>query len=127
MGFLFEKLHAYQEGLRIAEQIVRIKSNRRTGAASLLDQLQRAAASVPANLAEGSGRYHPNEKKQFYRIARGSANECVPHLFLARAIGLLSDEEFFQIRTRLVIVGKMITRLIESVDRKVTAKGVNGH
>ncbi len=41
----------------------------------LRDQLERAAASVCLNLAEGYGRRQPRDKSHFYQIAFGSLRE----------------------------------------------------
>ena len=43
---------------------------------TLKDQLNRAASSIPLNLAEGCGRIQTEDRKRFYSIARGSATEC---------------------------------------------------
>jgi four helix bundle protein len=42
----------------------------------LRDQLGRAASSVALNLAEGSGKSSPKDRKRFYEIALGSVREC---------------------------------------------------
>ena len=47
-------------------------------------QLRRAAASVPANIAEGYGRYHYQENIQFCRHARGSLDEIRSHVMAVR-------------------------------------------
>ena len=44
---------------------------------ALTNQAQRAAVSVPSNIAEGYGRFHKADKKNFYVNARASVNECV--------------------------------------------------
>jgi four helix bundle protein len=41
----------------------------------LVTQLRRAAASVPANLAEGAGRLNRAEYRQFVGISKGSTAE----------------------------------------------------
>jgi four helix bundle protein len=43
--------------------------------ASLKDQLDNAASSVVANIAEGAGEFSGKEKARFYRMARRSAVE----------------------------------------------------
>lgn len=40
------------------------------------NQLERASASIPLNIAEGTGKYTPKDKCRYYDIARGSALEC---------------------------------------------------
>ncbi len=49
-----------------------------------VSQIQRSAASVPANIAEGFGRYNFQENIQFCRQARGSLEETKNHLLAIR-------------------------------------------
>ena len=51
--------------------------------AFLRDQLERAAASVALNLAEGAGRQTKADQRRFYSIAFGSLRECQAVLDLA--------------------------------------------
>jgi len=78
VGFLFEDLDVYKLALDLAEKVRGATKSFPRGEWQLVDQFRRAAMSVPLNIAEGAGRYHPREKKQFYWIARGSCFECVP-------------------------------------------------
>jgi len=50
----------------------------------LIDQLCRAAASVPTNIAEGSGKQSKKELFRFYEIAGCSLEETHYHLLLAK-------------------------------------------
>ncbi len=50
---------------------------------ALAMQIRRAAVSVTANIAEGHGRFHYQEEIQFLRMARGSINEILDHLYTA--------------------------------------------
>ncbi|MFA4862728.1 MAG: four helix bundle protein [Bacteroidales bacterium] len=49
----------------------------------LTNQLRRAAVSVPANIAEGFGRFSKTEKVRFFNISQGSLNEVKYFLILA--------------------------------------------
>ena len=58
----------------------------------LSDQLIRASRSVPANIAEGFGRFHYKEKVKFYYISRGSVCEVQNFLFLSPTfLDIISD------------------------------------
>ncbi len=57
---------------------------------ALSSQIRRAAQSVPANIAEGYGRYYYQESIRFCYIARGSLQETYSHLALASQLGYLS-------------------------------------
>jgi four helix bundle protein len=59
---------------------------------SLKSQIKRSARSVPANIAEGYGRFHYQENIQFLRVARGSVFETVDHLGTASEEGFISNE-----------------------------------
>ncbi len=58
----------------------------------LKDQVIRSSRSVPANIAEGFGRFHYQENIQFCRIARGSLYETQEHLICALDAGFIDEE-----------------------------------
>ncbi|MBI3884773.1 MAG: four helix bundle protein [Opitutae bacterium] len=66
----------------------------------LTDQLCRAAASIPTNIAEGKGRGSLAEFRQFLIIARGSLEETRYLLLLAKDLGLLSGDDHSQLEAR---------------------------
>ena len=59
----------------------------------LTPQTKRAALSVPANIAEGFGRYHYMDKAKFYLNARGSLYELKSHLLIAQDLGYLQGSQ----------------------------------
>lgn len=90
----------------------------------MTSQVRRAAAGIPANIAEGHGRDGPAEFARFLRIAQGSLKELETHLMLASRVGLTNEEETAPILERCEIVGKMLRSLIRSVQaRKKTGVG----
>ena len=60
----------------------------------LKDQIIRSSRSVPANIAEGFGRFHYQENIQYCRIARGSLYETLEHLMCAKDEEFVNEEQF---------------------------------
>lgn len=57
----------------------------------ITSQVKRASLSVPANIAEGFGRFHFMDKAKFYLNARGSLYELKSHLLIAKELGFMND------------------------------------
>ena len=83
----------------------------RRGSAALRDQLDRASSSIVLNIAEGCGRFGRAEKAHFYRIARGSAMECIAVFDLALSRGLITVSAYGQGRGLLIRLVQMLTKL----------------
>lgn len=84
MKFKFEELRIYQESIDFVSTIyVLTKEWPTIYKYSLADQLQRAALSIPLNIAEGSGRTS-NDFAHFITISRGSCYECIAILTIAK-------------------------------------------
>lgn len=117
MPFSFENLTVYQRSLKLVEDVELIVTSLKGKASfSILDQLSRAALSVPLNIAEGSGRWHKKEKIQFLRVAKGSVFEMVPVFQVLRKRTLISESDYQQRYADLAALAKMITGLEKSVE-----------
>ena len=117
MPFMFEKLEVYQKSVDFADQITQRSSEFPRGYFYLADQLNRAALSISANLAEGNGRFTKADRRHFFLIARGSLQECVPLLEIARRRKLISDGLHAELKEQLEIVAKMLSGLIKGLER----------
>ncbi len=78
----------------------------------LRDQLQRAAVSIPSNIAEGNERETDKESVRYFYIARGSAAEILTQLIIATEIGYVGREDFLELEQRCLEISKMLTKLI---------------
>ncbi len=118
MPFTFEKLDVYQKSLKFTEDIEKLTQNLKGKISfSLLDQLQRAAISISLNIAEGNGRFHKKDKINFFYISRGSIFECVPILQVLKSRNKISDTEYDELYSKLEILSKMISGLINSIEK----------
>jgi four helix bundle protein len=84
---------------------------------NLNSQLKRAAQSIPANIAEGHGRYHFLDNVRFCYIARGSLTEVQSHISLANELGYLPDEIFKRMTVHAKSVGKQLNSYIAYLKR----------
>lgn len=82
----------------------------------LTSQLQRAAVSVPANIAEGNGRATTGAYLQHLSIAAGSLAELDTHLGVAQRLGYINHEQLAAITKQLEEVGRMLTGLRKSLN-----------
>ncbi len=60
----------------------------------LCSQFQRAAISIPANIAEGYKKLSRADKLRFYNIAQGSLEECRYYVLLSRDLGYIDEEHY---------------------------------
>jgi four helix bundle protein len=116
MGFMFEDLDVYKRSLALAEEITRLTGGFSSGTYAIADQLRRAAISVPCNIAEGNGRWHGKERRQFFMIARGSAFECIPVLDIARRLGFVPEAEYIALRDEIDQICRMLTSLAQGAE-----------
>jgi four helix bundle protein len=84
----------------------------------LTSQVRRAAASIPANIAEGYGRETTGSYIQSLRIAQGSLKEVETFVLLAHDIGMLDKPALDQILNRCEEVGKLLRALIRALQKK---------
>jgi four helix bundle protein len=118
MAFMFEKLEVYQKSMDLAEEISNLTDAFGKGYYYLKDQVNRVALSVSANIAEGNGRFHKNDRKQFFYIARGSAHECVPILELCRRKSLITAGQNENLKSTINSIAMMLSKLIRGMDKK---------
>jgi four helix bundle protein len=86
----------------------------------LCSQLNRAARSVTANIAEGYGRFHYQENIQFCRQARGSAYEVLAHLITAFDEGYLNEETLAAGRNLVETAVKLTNGYIRYIEKQKT-------
>jgi len=115
----FESLDAWQKSRDFANAIYRevIPQLPVEEKFNLADQLRRASVSVPANIAEGYGRFYYQSNVQFCYFARGSAEEVISHLILAHDQGFISDSKFFNLRDKGTALVQLINGYISYLKR----------
>jgi len=115
----YRELHVWQQAMDLAELCYRsTRSFPKEELYGAVTQIRRAAASVPANIAEGNGRENRGEYIQYLRIAQGSLKELETHVLLSQRVGLVPHEGAGPLLDKCEVVGKMLRALIRSLQNK---------
>jgi four helix bundle protein len=119
----FEDSIAWQKARVMAAEIYVVTSkppfSRDFGLAT---QIQRAAVSVMANIAEGFDLYGDNQFHHALTIAKGSCAEVRSHLYIAHDIGYLDQGQFDRLIALNIEVTRLVSALRSSVDQRRRAQ-----
>jgi four helix bundle protein len=74
----------------------------------LASQMRRAAVSIPANIAEGFGRWHSKEFVHFLLVANGSLKELETHLLIGKRLGFFRAPELAKPVSLVEEIGRML-------------------
>jgi four helix bundle protein len=77
----------------------------------LTSQIRRGAVSVPANIAEGFGRWHSKDFVRFLLNANGSLKEVETHLLISERLSLLQRPEMQRAMGLSEELGRMLAAL----------------
>ena len=113
MPFMFEELTVYKKAMSFVIDVYSLNGALRDRV--IKDQLRRAALSIPLNIAEGQGRVHPREKRQYYNMAKGSLYECLPLIQICHRLNYINLQKYQEIYNLMNEIGKMLAGLIKSV------------
>lgn len=92
----------------------------------LTDQLRRSSKSVPANIAEGAGRFYYMDNVRFCYHARGSLDETLNHVIAARDLGFFSSEIYQELRDQIEEIRKLLNGYIAWLKEKKVGENEPG-
>jgi four helix bundle protein len=108
----FRDLRVWQSVIDLVEQIyVATRTFSKHELYGLASQMQRAAVSVPSNIAEGHTRAHSKEYLQHLSIARGSLAELQTQLEIALRLQYCSANDIGRLMTQVDSLGKQLYTL----------------
>ncbi|MFA5033426.1 MAG: four helix bundle protein [bacterium] len=89
----FSDLEVWQIGKDIVKEVYKITGSfPKEEIYDITSQIKRAVVSVPANIAEGFGRFHYLDKNKFYLNARGSLCELESHILIAKELEFVKQD-----------------------------------
>ena len=115
----YQDLRVWRRSMDLAEAIyVLTRAFPREERFGLTSQIRRAAASVPANIAEGYGRGTRPAYTSFVRIAQGSLKELETHLMLAARVSCCSATSIQPLLSEADEIGRMLRSLLSKLSPK---------
>ncbi|MGH7146795.1 MAG: four helix bundle protein [Nitrospiraceae bacterium] len=111
-----KRLEAWKRALELVTDVYKL-----TGAFpaheryALVDQMRRAAVSIPCNVAEGAARQTKKEFAQFLHVARGSLSELDTQLEIAGRLGYMPAEGQRSLQSSCEAVDRLLNGLVRSL------------
>ena len=113
----FKELKVWQKSMELSVQIYKLTSffpkDERFG---LISQVQRAAVSIPSNIAEGCGRISNKELSRFIAFAMGSCYELETQMILANRFEYIKEENQGECFALIAEVQKMLYGFYNSLN-----------
>ncbi len=114
--FSFEKLIVWNDARDFITEIYELTDNfpfkERFGLSS---QIQRAAVSVAANIAEGSSRFSKKDFARYLQISYGSLMEVLSHAYIACDRKYIIKDELKGIRNKVGMISSKLNSLSKSL------------
>ena len=82
----------------------------------LCSQFQRAAVSIPANIAEGYRKLSKADKLRFLNVAQGSLEECRYYILLSKDLNYISEDNNKELTTSI----EDVSRLLNAYSKGIT-------
>lgn len=112
----YRELKVWQKSIDLVVEIYRLtKLFPKEELYGIINQIRRAAVSIPSNIAEGYSRKHRQEYSQFIRVAFGSGAELETQLLIAIKLKFAASQEFQKSKELLAEVMRMLNNLNKSL------------
>ena len=117
----YRDLQVYEKSYKAAFSIYRVSREfPKEEQYGLTSQIQRAATSIPLNIAEGYGkRESQSEFRRYLMIAIGSSDEISVLLDFAKDLGYMDEKRYAKGKEAYEEIGKMLNKLIQEVGSRI--------
>ena len=113
----FKELHIWQESMEFVKEIYIITSAYPEAEKfGLVQQMRRAAVSIPSNIAEGAGRNSLLEFKRFLTISISSSNELETQLGISEMMDFIEEDVSKELQHKINILRKRVYSFIKAID-----------
>lgn len=112
-------LEAWRQSIDLVDTVYRItKTFPHEELYGLVNQMRRAAVSIPSNIAEGAARNSKREFSQFLHVSLGSVSELETQTLISERLGYMDREE--ALLRQIESVRKLLLGLIKYLRKERT-------
>ena len=116
----YQDLEVWKKGLKLVKSVYDLTQDYpKYEIYGLSSQTQRAAVSIPANIAEGRCRHSRKEYIYHLKVANGSLAELETHLYIAIELGYIKAADTEIVFAACDEVGRMLNGLIKSLTKQL--------
>ena len=117
----YRDLQVWQKAMALVVESYRVaKLLPKSETYGLIGQIQRAAVSIPANIAEGHGREHLGDYVRHLSVANGSLMELETHFLISVELEYLTRDQIAPVMAMTSEVGRMLTGLTRKLRGPLT-------
>ena len=117
--FYYRKLKVYHQAKALVAEVYNLCKNFPSQESyGLTNQIQRAAVSIPSNIAEGMGRFSMKERVHFIEISYGSLMEVMYQLEVAELLHYITSEQLEIEEKSITEIAKMLIGLRRTMEDK---------
>ena len=115
----YRDLKVWERGMDLVVECYRLTNELpKTETYGLITQIQRAAVSIPANIAEGHGREHLGDYLHHLSIANGSLMELQTHLLICNRLSYLSESQIKPVLSLTDELSRMLAGLTKKLKER---------
>jgi four helix bundle protein len=115
----FKNLTVWQKSKDLAIDIYKLTNTGKLAKDyGLREQMQKAAVSIPSNIAEGNDRESDKEMIRYLHISKGSLSELRTQLEIAKEIAYIDEVIYSELDLKCIEVSKMLGGLIKALKNK---------
>ena len=117
----YRDLQVWQKAMALVVESYRVaKLLPKSETYGLIGQIQPAAVSIPANIAEGHGREHLGDYVRHLSVANGSLMELETHFLISVELEYLTRDQIAPVMAMTSEVGRMLTGLTRKLRGPLT-------
>ncbi|HET8799324.1 MAG TPA: four helix bundle protein [Thermoanaerobaculia bacterium] len=119
----FRDLKVWQAGMTLTVSIYELTANfPKSEVYGLMQQMRRAAVSIPSNIAEGYGRRTAKQRYNFLENALGSVFELETQLDLSFRLSYITPDQFDSLSSAIRNLGRGLSALMRYVENEARAQ-----